>query len=146
MLHLTKYKNGLQPHNTVADLQHNQIKSIISSYIISLSSNRAKLLLYFRKLVHFCSPTHTNYFELYSVNAFCTFQSLTPYLTMKKCVKLQSCWVCWTKVLLYSIVTSKREGQGESPQWSCHKILLILCTVSHLLLLKKKQTTVAIYL
>lgn len=32
------------------------------------------------------------------------------------------------------IVTSKKAGQIEGPQWSCHKMLLIFCTVSHVLL------------
>lgn len=58
---------------------------------------------------------------------------------MKECVTLQFCWVCWTKVQWYNMVTSKRAGQREWPQRSCHKILLILCTVSHLLLFKKKK-------
>lgn len=72
-------------------------------------------------------------------NAFCTFQSLTPYLTMKECVTLLSCWVCWTKVPYYSILTSEREGQREDPRWSSPTILLIFCTVSHLLLLKNRK-------
>lgn len=42
--------------NTVAELQDNQIKSIISNCIIRLLSIRANLLLYFRKLVVFLFP------------------------------------------------------------------------------------------
>lgn len=66
MMNLTKTKSELQ-YRSWTTTSSDQI--IISNYITTFSSNRANLLLYFRKWTHFCFPLHTNYFQPYCANA-----------------------------------------------------------------------------
>lgn len=92
-----------------------------------------------RRLVQFCSPLHT-IANFYSAKMHFALSSLGHLIWQwRNVLHYYLVGFVGPKSFWYSVVTLKRAGQREGPQWSCHTILLIVCTVSHMLLLKRKS-------
>lgn len=119
---------------TVAELLHNQIKTIVLNYIIRLSSNRANLLLCFRKSIIFFAPLFIQTLQRKCILHFPVFDTLFDnegmcYITVMLGLLDQS------PIIQHSNFEESRSKRRSSVVLPYN--IVIICTVSHLLLLKK---------